>query len=166
MSTFVSLGLAIFGGQVSALLPKPNRYIFLAGVLGCSITAQVQGWFWAGMALHPENLTPDVARTLFDISSFWGPIVNGATTAMAIAFVALGLGASPKIPSWLMWLSMIFFLEQAIETITIFGRTGFLAPGGTMNVYLGGVIGFAWIAGVTHWARRQMISPDRLNSSE
>lgn len=38
----VSLGLAIFGGQVSALLPKPHRYIFMAGVLGFAITAQVQ----------------------------------------------------------------------------------------------------------------------------
>lgn len=153
---FVSLGLAIFGGQVSAVMPKPQRYIFLAGVIGAAITAQVQGWFWAGLAFHPEGLAPATARTLFNIPTYWGPIVNGSTTAMAAGFVAMGFGASPLIPRWLAWLSVIFFIEQAVETITIFGHIGFIAPGGTMNVYLGGAIGFLWIAGVVHWATHRI----------
>ena len=34
--------------------------------------------------------------------------------------------------------------EQLIETITIFGRHGFIAPGGPMNIYLGaGLTGLA-----------------------
>ena len=151
-AAFFSLGLAIFGGQVSTLLPKPHRYIFLAGVLGFAVTAQVQSWFWAGLALHPEGLEPAAARTIFNISSYWGPLVNGSTTAMAAAVASLGFGASPKIPRWLTWLSVIFFLEQAFETITVFGHTGFIAPGGAMNVYLGGLIGFLWVAGVVRWA--------------
>jgi len=151
-AAFVSLGLAIFGGQVSALLPKPHRYIFMAGVLGFAITAQVQAWFWAGLALHPQGLDPAAARTIFDIAAFWGPLVNGSTMTMAAAVAALGFGVSPIIPRWLTWLSAIFFLEQAIETITVFGQTGFIAPGGAMNVYLGGVLGFLWVAGVVHWA--------------
>ncbi|WP_444922346.1 hypothetical protein ACJJID_08565 [Microbulbifer sp. CnH-101-G] len=151
-AAFFSLGLVIFGGQVSALLPKPSRYIFLAGVLGFAITAQVQAWLWAGLALHPEGLQPAVARTLFDISSYWGPLVNGSTTAMAVAFLVVGFDKNVEIPRWLTWLSIIFFVEQAIETITVFGYKGFIAPGGTMNVYLGGLIGFLWIAGVVRWA--------------
>lgn len=151
-SAFVSLGLAIFGGQVAALLPRPYRYVFLAGVLGFAITAQVQAWFWAGLAFHPQELDPGAARTIFDIAAFWGPLVNGSTTAMAAAIAALGFGASPTIPRWLAWLSAIFFLEQAIETVTILGQTGFIAPGGAMNVYLGGAIGFLWAAGVVYWA--------------
>ena len=71
---------------------------------------------------------------------------------MAAAVAALGLSESPIIPCWLTWLSVIFFLEQAIETITVFGHDGFIAPAGTMNVYLGGVIGFIWLAGVVRWA--------------
>lgn len=153
---FVSLGLVIFGGQVAALIPKPHRYIFLAGVLGFAITAQVQAWFWAGLAFHPQNLDPAAARTMFDIAAYWGPLVNGSTAAMAVAIAALGLGASPIIPRWLTWLSAIFFLEQVIETITVFGHTGFIAPGGAMNVYLGGAIGFLWVAGVVHWALRRI----------
>jgi len=155
-AAFVSLGLAIFGGQISALLPKPHRYIFLAGVLGFAITAQVQAWIWAGLAFHPQDLDPAIARTLFSMAAYWGPLVNGSTTAMAAAIAALGFGASPIIPRWLTWLSVIFFLEQAIETVTVFGRTGFIAPGGTMNVYLGGALGFLWVAGVVRWALQRM----------
>ncbi|WP_444901495.1 hypothetical protein ACJJIG_18700 [Microbulbifer sp. SSSA007] len=151
-AAFFSLGLAIFGGQISTLLPKPSRYIFLAGVLGFAITAQVQAWLWAGLALHPEGLEPAVARTIFGISSYWGPLVNGSTTAMAVAFLAIGPGTSVEVPRWLKSLSVIFFLEQAIETITVFGYSGFITPGGTMNVYLGGLIGFIWVAGVVRWA--------------
>jgi len=55
-----------------------------------------------------------------------------------------------------MWLSIIFFIEQAIETITVFGQSGFIAPGGTMNVYLGGIIGFLWVAGVVRWAMQRL----------
>ncbi len=157
-AAFFSLGFAIFGGQVSALLPKPHRYIFLAGVLGCAITAQVQAWFWAGLAFHPQGLEPGAARTIFDIAAFWGPLVNGSTTTMAIAVAALGFGVSPIIPRWLAWLSVIFLLEQAIETITVFGQSGFIAPGGTMNVYLGGVLGFLWIGGVVRWALQRIDS--------
>jgi hypothetical protein len=160
-AAFVSLGLAIFGGQVSALLPKPHRYIFMAGVLGFAITAQVQAWFWAGLAFHPQGLNSAAARTIFDIAAFWGPLVNGSTAAMAAAIAVLGFGASPIIPRWLMWLSVVFFFEQAIETITVFGRTGFIAPGGAMNVYLGGVLGFLWVAGVVRWALQRIDSPDQ-----
>jgi len=155
-AAFFSLGLVIFGGQVSAVLPKPHRYIFFAGVLGFAITAQIQAWFWAGLALHPEGLEPAAARTIFNIPSYWGPLVNGSTTAMAAAVAALGFRASPEIPRWLTWLSAIFFLEQAFETVTVFGHTGFIAPGGTMNVYLGGLIGFLWVAGVVRWAIPQV----------
>jgi hypothetical protein len=156
---FVSLGLAVFGGQVAALLPRPHRYVFLAGVLGFAITAQVQAWFWAGLAAHPHGLDPAAARTIFVIPAYWGPLVNASTTAMAAAVAVLGFGASPIIPRWLAWLSVIFGLEQAIETVTVFGQAGFIAPGGAMNVYLGGVLGFLWIAGVVRWALPRVDRP-------
>lgn len=156
MGAFISLGLAIFAGQVSALLPKPHRYIFLAGVLGGAITVQVQAWFWAGLAFSPQDLEPSVARTIFQIAAFWGPLFNGSTMTMAAAVGVLGFGASPIIPRWLTWLSVIFFTEQAIETVTVFGKTGFIAPGGTMNVYFGGIIGFVWVGGVVRWAMHRM----------
>ncbi|MXN64911.1 hypothetical protein GR183_08325 [Stappia sp. GBMRC 2046] len=151
-AAFVSAGLAVFGGQVSALLPVPHRYIFMAGVLGFAITAQVQAWFWAGLALYPQDLDAAAARTIFVIPAYWGPLVNGSTVTMALPIAALGLGGSPIVPRWLVCLSALFLLEQAVETVTVFGRTGFIAPGGTMNVYLGGTIGFVWVGGIVHWA--------------
>jgi hypothetical protein len=156
MAAFISLGLAVFGGIVSTVLPRPHRYIFLGGVLGGAITVQVQAWFWAGLALHPGDLEPGAARTIFDIPNYWGPLFNGSTTTMAVAVVVLGFGATPLIPRWLTWLSAIFFLEQGVETVTVFGESGFMAPGGSWNVYVGGVIGFAWVAGLVRWAMHEL----------
>ena len=49
---------------------------------------------------------------------------------------------------------MIAFAEQAIETITVFGTSGFTAPGGGMNLQLGAGITLIWIAGLVVWAAR------------
>lgn len=155
-----ALALTVFGGMVTGLLPKPHRYIFFGGILAWVVTGMVQAWFWAGLALHPQGLDPATARTLFDIPQYWGPIINGATMAMAVAFIPLAFGASPRIPSWLGWLSVVFFVEQGVETITVFGESGFIAPGGAMNLYLGGVIGMVWVIGVMVWSHKQLGSPD------
>jgi hypothetical protein len=158
-AAFAALALTVFGGMVAALLPKPNRYIFFGGILMWVITGMVQAWFWAGLALHPKGLDPATARTLFDIPQYWGPLINGSTMTMAAAVGVLGFGASRIVPRWLAWLSLVLFVEQAIETITVFGESGFIAPGGTMNVYLGGVIGMAWVIGVLYWSYGQWKSP-------
>lgn len=143
---------------MAGLLPSPHRYVFFGGILGWVITGMVQAWFWAGLALHPEGLDPATARVLFDIAQYWGPIINGATMTMAVAFIPLAFGASSFLPKWLGWLSVVFFVEQGIETITVFGQSGFLAPGGAMNLYLGGVIGMAWVIGVLVWGQHQLRS--------
>jgi hypothetical protein len=159
-AAFAALTLAVFGGMVTTLLPRPNRYIFLGGVLGWVVTGQVQAWFWAGLALHPAGLDPATARTLFDIPQYWGPIVNGSTMTMAAAFVPLAFNKSGIVPRWLGWLSVLFFVEQGVETITVFGTSGFIAPGGAMNLYLGGVIGMAWVIGVLFWGYKRASAPD------
>jgi len=42
----------------------------------------------------------------------------------------------------------VFALEQAIETITVFGKSGFIAPGGDMNVQLGAGLLVVWLVAV------------------
>ncbi len=150
-TAFAALTLAVFGGMLTWLLPKPNRYFLFAGVLGWVITSQVQAWFWAGLAFDPAGLEPATARTLFAIPQYWGPIVNGSTMTMAAAFIPLAFGTSAIVPRWLGWLSVLFFVEQGIETVTVFGEGGFFAPGGAMNIYLGGAIGMAWVIAVLYW---------------
>jgi hypothetical protein len=68
------------------------------------------------------------------------------------AVTVLGLGERPLIPRWLFWLGAVAFVEQAVETVTIFGTHGFIAPGGPMNVLLGAGLSLIWLIGVTVWA--------------
>lgn len=152
---FAALALTVWGGTLTGLLPKPHRYVFFGGVMAWVITGMVQAWFWAGLALRPEGLDPSVAKTLFDIPQYWGPIINGATMAFSAALIPLAFGRSRSIPAWLGWLSILLFVEQAAETITVFGTSGFIAPGGAMNLYLGGLIGMAWVIGVLVWGARE-----------
>ena len=61
---------------------------------------------------------------------------------------AIGLAAwrgDGGLPRWLAYFSAAFALEQAIETITIFGKRGFIAPGGDMNFQLGAVLLVVWL---------------------
>ncbi len=61
---------------------------------------------------------------------------------------------------------MLFFVEQAIETVTVFGKSGFIAPGGAMNLYLGGVIGMAWVIGVLYWGYKRAGAPAGSGNAE
>jgi len=135
----------------------------LLGAAAFVIETAVQAWFWAGMAIDPGSLDPATVRLAFSIVSFWGPILTGATMAMIGAVTALGLRSKPAIPRWLTILGVIAFIEQAIETITVFGTRGFTAPGGAMNLQLGAGITLVWIVGLVVWAARELGERDRLS---
>jgi hypothetical protein len=49
----------------------------------------------------------------------------------------LAIRGAGGLPRWVGVVAGVALIEQLIETITIFGRDGFTAPGGPMNVYLG-----------------------------
>ncbi len=53
-------------------------------------------------------------------------------------------------------ISVVFLPEQVVETVTVFGTSGFIAPGRTMSVYLGGVLGFLFVGGVVRWVMGRM----------
>jgi hypothetical protein len=155
-ATFGTLAFAVVAGILRGVLPAPCGDVFFLGAAAFVIETAVQAWLWAGIALHPDSLQPATARTVLDVASFWGPILTGATTAMIGAVTVLGLIANPVIPRWLTTLGIIAFVEQAIETITVFGTHGFLAPGGDMNLLLGAGLTLIWFAGLVVWGARRL----------
>ena len=155
-ATFGTLAFAVMAGIIRGTLPAPSRDVFLLGASAFIAETAVQAWFWAGIALHPLALRPVVARLLLDVASYWGPLLTGATTAMIGAVTVLGLGARPQIPRWLTVIGAIAFLEQAVETLTVFGRHGFIAPGGGMNVVLGAACTAVWIGALVAWSYRRL----------
>jgi hypothetical protein len=151
-ATLGTLAFAVMAGIIRNTLPAPSRDVFLLGASAFIVETAVQAWFWAGIALHPLALRPVVARLLLDVASYWGPLLTGATTAMIGAVTVLGVGSRPLIPRWLTLIGAVAFLEQAVETVTVFGRHGFIAPGGPMNVVLGAACTAVWVGALVAWS--------------
>jgi hypothetical protein len=149
-----TLAFTVFAAIVRNVLPKPNADVFLIGAVAFVAESVILGWIWAGLALHTDSLDPATARTVFDVASYWGPMLTGATLAMIGAVTALGLRTPASIPRWLTVLGAIAFVEQAIETVTVFGTDGFIAPGGAMNNGLGAALTIIWFGGVVAWIAR------------
>jgi hypothetical protein len=134
------------------LMPQPHRDVFLVGAIGLVVTGAVQSWIWAGLALHADALQPATARAIFDVVLFWGPVLTGATTTMLAPVTLLALKGEAGMPKWLGLLGAVVFLEQAVETITIYGTSGFTEPGGAMNMQLGAGLFFVWLLAFVGWA--------------
>lgn len=160
-----TLGFCVSIGIVRSLLPSPHGYVFLLGAAAFVTETAVQAWIWAGLALHPATLEPATARLLYDVASFWGPILTGATTTMIAAVTVLGVGPRRQIPNWLTFLGAVAFAEQATESVTVFGTHGFIAPGGPMNLVLGAALTAAWFIAVVVWAARRMRAGDATRAS-
>jgi hypothetical protein len=109
--------------------------VFFFGAIAFIVQTAIQSWLWAGLSWHTDQLQPATARILLDVASFWGPILTGATITMLAPVVLLALRGT--LPRWLGILQALTLLEQLIETVTVDGHTGFTAPGGPMNLFLG-----------------------------
>jgi len=142
---------AIFAALVRARLPAPHRDVFFFGAIAFAAETAAQGWLWAGMAWHANQLQPATARTLLDVASFWGPVLTSTTVTMLAPVVLVALRGDWGFPRWLGLFGAVALVEQVIETITVFGSHGFIAPGGPMNIYLGaGLVGVALLClGIT-----------------
>jgi hypothetical protein len=133
------------------LLPAPHRDVFFIGAVSYVVAGSVQSWIWGGLALHAGELEPAIARTLLDVAVFFGPVFTGTTTTMMAPVTLLALRGQAGLPRWLGALGAVAFLEQAVETITIFGSTGFTQPGGAMNLQLGAGLTLFWILAFGVW---------------
>ena len=149
--TVSTLPFAAMIALLRRLLPAPHRDVFLIGGIAILVVDAAQSWFWAGLALHADQLEPAIARTLLDVAVFYGPVLTGATTTMFAPVTLLALQGRSGFPLWLGVLGAVAFVEQAIETITIFGSTGFTQPGGAMNLQLGAALTLAWVLAFGVW---------------
>jgi hypothetical protein len=133
------------------ILPAPHREMFLLGGFIIVLTTAVQAWTWGGLVLHANQLDPAIARAIVDVAIFWGPVLTGATTTMIAPVALLALRRRAGLPLWVGVLGLAAFTEQCIETVTIFGSTGFTQPGGAMNLQLGAGLTAAWTLAFAFW---------------
>ncbi|MEY2566867.1 MAG: hypothetical protein QOE35_1396 [Actinomycetota bacterium] len=137
---------AVFAALVRERLPRPHRDVFLFGAIAFGAETAVYGWFWGGLALHGATLEPSTAHTLFAVANFWGPVLTSSTVAMLAPIAVAAFQRPTDLPRWVGVVVTVAVAEQLAETVTIFGHSGFIAPGGAMNNYLGaGLTGLALV---------------------
>ncbi len=153
--------LALVFALLCRLLPTPHREVFLIGAIAFLVTTAVQAWTWGGLALHVDQLEPATARTVLDVALFWGPVLTGATITMMGPVTWLALRGHAGLPRWLGVLGAVAIAEQALETVTVFGSTGFTEPGGAMNLQLGAGLVALWLLAFAVWGgvRGQALIP-------
>jgi len=125
-------------------LPDVYGYAFLAAAGAFAAQAMVSTWFLAGTALHADTINPDVARSLLDVGAYFGPVLTTTDIVMAGA-VALAALREGVLPRWLGWLSAAFALEQFAELSTVYGNSGFAAPGAEFNNVVGAGFLAIWL---------------------
>jgi hypothetical protein len=145
LSAWSMVPLVLLIASLRSRLTGVGRDVMLLGAAGLITTTIVWSWISAGLALHPRTLDPNVARTAADIGAYFGPVL---TVSIILMIVPVGIAAfrgDGGLPRWLAWVTAVFVAEQSIETITIFGRRGFIAPGGPMNFTLGAGLYLVWV---------------------
>jgi hypothetical protein len=145
LSAWSMVPLVLLVASLRSRLAGISRDVMLLGAAGLVTSTIVWSWINAGLALHPDTLDPHVARTAADIGAYFGPVL---TVSIILLIVPIGLGAwrgECGLPRWLAWFTLVFAVEQSIESITVFGKRGFIAPGGPMNFTLGAGLFLVWV---------------------
>jgi hypothetical protein len=144
LAAWSTVPLVLLFAALRARLRGTARDVMLLGAASVVITSILWTWFSAGLALHPSTLDASTARTISDIAAYYGPILT-VSIVLVIAPVGLAAWRNDGFPKWLAWVTLVFVLEQSIETITIFGKSGFTEPGGPMNFTLGAGLYIVWL---------------------
>jgi len=139
LSVCALLAAAVVFGHARERLDGPAGYLFTIGAAVLIAQVGIQMWFSAGLALHPGSLDPAVARILSDIASMFGPLLTVA--AILLAGPVVWAGRRGRFPRWMALIAAVFVVEQFVEVLTIIGPVGsFIAPGGPMTLFGGGVL--------------------------
>lgn len=125
-------------------LPALHGYAFLAAAGAFVGQAMIGVWITAALALHSSSVAPETARTLMDVSSYFGPVLTATDVVLAGA-VALAVFGHNSLPRPVGVISLVFAVEQLAESFTVYGSKGFAAPGGDWNADVGGALFAVWI---------------------
>ena len=140
-----------------------GRDVLLIGAIGIAAQTTVWTWISAGLALRPDQLDPHTARTLTDVGAYYGPVLTVAVILFAAPIGWKALRGENAWPGWVGWLTAVLVIEQLAETATVFGKSGFIAPGGAMNFVVGAPLFVVWIiaaaAGSINGAEQATIAP-------
>ena len=165
LSTVSMVPIVLLLSHLRSRLMGMSRDVMLFGAVGLVVPTTIWSWFNAGLALHAGSLDPHVARTVVDVSLYFGPVL---TVSIVLLIAPIGLAAwrgEGGFPHWLVWITALFGLEQSIETITVLGKRGSIAPGGPMNFMLGAGLFAVWViaagAAVSAPAGRQLAQSAR-----
>jgi hypothetical protein len=144
--TLSAIPFLVLAAWVRRALPDVYGYAFLAGAAAFIGQFVVSSWFLSGAALHADTIEPQTARSLLDVGAYFGPVLSATDVVMAgaVALAALREGVFSR---WLGWLSAVFAVEQLAEMSTIYGTSGFAAPGGAWNSELGAGLFMIWMIG-------------------
>ncbi len=96
-------------------------------------------------ALHADQLDPRTARVLLDVTAYVGPMLTAGVLLFAAPIAWASVRHDNRAPAWFGWLTALLVAEQAAETVTILGTSGFIAPGGPMNFPLGAGLFVVWV---------------------
>jgi len=81
---------------------------------------------------HANALTASEARLVADIESQWGPLATiGNVLQSGALAIAIRRG---QFPPWLFPISLMFAVEQGLETVTILMSGSIWGPGGLLNL--------------------------------
>lgn len=147
LSAAALLAAAVVFGHARQRLDGPAGHLFTIGAAVLIAQVGVQMWFSAGLALHPGLLEPGLARVLSDVASMFGPLLTVA--AILLAGPVVWAGRLGRFPRWMALIAAVFVVEQCVELLTIIGPVGsFIAPGGPMTLFGGGVLFGVFVFGL------------------
>jgi hypothetical protein len=135
---------AVFVCWVRSVLQGIGRDVAFFGGAALGILTTAWLWLTAGPALHPAALQPATARAVADVAAVYGPTVTVVVVLFAAPVALDALRPASAFAPWVGWLSAAFVAEQAVESLTIFPKSGFFAPGGGMNFAVGLPLFLVW----------------------
>ena len=164
----LAAGFALLAGAAVVFNLTPWKWAFI-GLISTKVLTNSIAWLAivrdrAVFVTQAINSTSDVillTGAIYFTGGPYSPLI--ATYVVVISAVALlsnvgvtwlAISGKSNLPRWLGVLGAVVMAEQAIEMVTIFGSTGFTAPGGAMNMQLGAGLYSVWLTAFIVFALR------------